>query len=189
MAKRALICSILAAFACVLLTGCMPKMTIEQMKAEMPKRPAELDRLDVFAGKWQYEGQAKLAMLDEPLKTSGTGEYTWDGDRWFLVGRDVMEMEHFDKSTGLECWTYDTHSKKYRATFVDSMGEIGIGASTYDEKTNTWHMKAESHGPWGESCMKGWMKSTGPDTMEWGMTEYHGLMKVMEMTGTAKKVK
>jgi len=53
-------------------TGCMPKMTIEQMKQQMPQRPAELDRLDAFVGKWQGEGEAKFAFLDTPLRITGT---------------------------------------------------------------------------------------------------------------------
>lgn len=190
MARRALICSILAVFACVLLTGCMPHhMTVEQMKAEMPARPAALDRLDAFVGRWQYEGETKFAMLDEPLKTTGTGEYNWDGNKWYMVGRETMNMEHFEPTQMLETWTYDIHDKKYRSTFVDSIGEIGVGESTYNEETDTWHVKAKGHSPWGGFWMKGWMKCTGPDTMKWGMTEYQGLMKIMEMSGTAKRVK
>ena len=190
MPRKALICSGLTLFACALLTGgCMPKMTIQEMKDQMPKRPVELDRLDAFVGKWQYEGEAKFAMLDEPIKSSGTAEYKWDGDRWYLVGHNVFDMEHFGKSTGLETWTYDTHDKKYRSTWVDSMGMLGIAETKYDEKTGTWHMKSRNYGAWGESTMKGWMKLPTPDTMEWSMSEHQGLMKVMEMTGTGKRVK
>jgi hypothetical protein len=190
MPGRKTICTtILAACAAVILTGCMPKMTIEEMKAKMPERPDELDRLDAFVGKWQSEGEVKFAMLDEPIKISGTSEAQWDNSRWFVVSRETSEMEHFGESNGLGAWTYDIHDKEYRSTWVDSMGMVALGHSEYDEKTNTWDMEAKSHGPWGKSTLKGWVKFTDADTMEWWMVEYYGLMKVMEMSGTDKRVR
>ena len=34
--------------------GCMPEMTIEQMREMTPERPAELDRLDAWVGSMGY---------------------------------------------------------------------------------------------------------------------------------------
>ncbi len=177
---------------CVVFAGCMPKMTLEEMKADMPKRPAELDRLNDFVGKWQFEGEMTMAMLveeDQPLKMSGHNEAKWEGDGWYLVSRGVMNMEPFGETQAIETWSYDAGSKKYRSSWVDSMGMIGYGEGTYDEKTKTWHMKATSYSAWGQSSMKGWAKFTGPDTMEWGWCEYMGLMKTLDMKGTSKRVK
>ena len=191
MSRKYLSCAILVACVGILLTGCMPKMTIEEMKAKMPERPAELDKLNAFIGKWQYEGKAHMPMLkdQESLMITGEGEYVWEGDKWYMVGRGDMEMEHFDRSQGLEAWTYDVRDKKYRAIWVESMGMSGIGEVRYDEKANTWHMKATSYGPSGKSTAKGWLKFTDPDTMEWWFAEHQGLMKTAEMSGTAKRVK
>ena len=173
------------------LTGCMPKFTIEEMKADMPKRPPELDRLNAFVGKWEYDGVAKSPMFKdvESLKTTGKGHYKWEGNNWYLVGRGLMQMEHFDEMQALETWTYDTKAKCYRSTWVDTMGMLGIGESRYDEKTDTWHSTAISYGPWGKSNMKGTMHFLDADYMEWEWTEYMGLSKTMEMSGTGKRVK
>ncbi len=176
-----------AAFAGLAITGCMPKMTLEEMKAHMPKRPAELDRLDAMAGKWSFEGQAKFAMLDQSLKVTGHGEYAWEADRWYMVGHNVMKVDDFDECKGLETWSYDTKAGKFRSTWVDSMGMTGEGVATYDEQTRTWHWSGTSHGPWGESRMKGTMTIKDNDTMQMFMTETQGLTKVMEMMGTAKR--
>jgi hypothetical protein len=175
------------AFIGTMTTGCVHKMTLEQMKAQMPKRPAELDRLNPFVGKWSFEGEAKFAMLDEPLKMTGHGEYAWEGDRWYMVGHNVMKMDGFDECKGLETWTYDTKAGKYRSTWVDSMGTTGMGAATYDVDTRTWHMSAVGYGPWGESKMKGTMHLKDDNTLVWYMTETQGLTKVAEMMGTAKR--
>ena len=89
---------------------------------------------------------------------------------------------------GVWTWTYDVHSRKYRSTWTDSMGTIAIGESTYDEKTNMWHSKGTSFGPHGKTTAKGWMKVIDNNTMEWGWTEYAGLMKTMEMSGTSRRI-
>ena len=175
--------------ACMMLMGCMPKMTIEEMKTMMPQRPMELDKLNAFVGRWEFKGEADMAMLDEPIPSTGTGEIKWDDSKWFLVGDSVFKMEGFDDMRGHETWTYDTKSNRYRSTWTDSMGATGTGSSKYNEKTDTWTMKATSHGPHGKMKIKGWVKSIDADTMEWCWSEYAmgGLMKTMEMCGTSKR--
>ncbi len=182
-------CCCVAMFSSVILSGCMPKMTIEEMKAMMPQRPAELDQLNAFAGRWEFEGEAKMAGLDEVLKTTGTNEAKWDGDGWFLVSRGTFRMGELGEMTGVEHWTYDTHDKKFRSTWIDTMGSIGAGKSWHDAKTDTWHMRATSHGPFGKSTGKGQVKFIDANTMEWTWTEYSmgGLMKTMEMSGTSRR--
>jgi hypothetical protein len=189
MFRRNAVLAVVLGCATLGLTGCMPHMTVQEMKDQMPKRPIELDRLNAFVGRWQSEGEARFAMLDEPLKVTGTSEAKWEGDKWYVVGRGIMRMADFPETQGLETWTYDVHAKKYRSTFVDSMGMTGMSEARYDEKTDTWDMTATSHGPWGKSQLKGTLKFTDPDTMEWSMTEHMGLMKVMDMHGTGKRVK
>lgn len=179
----------LAILSACMLTGCMPTMTIEQMKAMMPERPAELDKLNTFVGSWTATGEAKMMGVEEPMKVTGTSEAKWGGNNWYVVGHNKFNMEGFDEMEGIETWTYDSHSRKYRSTWTDSMGATGTGVSWVDDKTNTWHMRATSHGPFGKTKMKGWAKVVDDNTMEWGMSEYafFGLFKTMEMKGTSKR--
>jgi hypothetical protein len=188
MPRRVVSCLVLAVCACAVMTGCMPKMTIAEMKAKMPERPTELDRLDAFTGRWHSDGEVKFAMLDEPIRVSGTSEVEWDDSRWFVVSREAFDMEHFGESNELGTLTYDIKAKKYRATWVDSMGMTGMGTTGYNEKTGTWKMKTMCYSPWGKSTLKGWVKFTDADTMEWWMAKYMGLMKTMEMSGTSKRI-
>lgn len=179
----------LVSLSCAMLTGCMPKMSIEEMKAAMPQRPAELDKLNVFIGQWEFEGETKFCGLDQVLKSSGTNEAKWDGDGWFLVSRGLFSMGELGEMTGVETWTYDTHDKVYRSTWVDTMGSIGTGVIRHDEKTNTWRVRATSHGPFGKTTGKGKVQLIDDDTMEWTWTEYAmgGLVKTMEMSGTSRR--
>ena len=189
MTRRSFSCVILSSIAGIALTGCMPHMTIEEMKAMMPQRPAELDKLNAFAGRWEFTGEAKMAGLDQVLKSSGTNEAKWEGDGWYLVSRGIFNLEGFGEMQGIETWTYDAHSKKFRSTWVDSMGSVATGTARHDEKTNTWKMRATSHGPFGKTTMKGHVKIIDDDNMEWTWTEYMmwGLFKTMEMSGTSKR--
>ena len=134
------------------------------------------------------EGEAKMAGLKEPIKTTGTAEGKWDGNGWILVNRGEFTMEGLEGMVGVENWTYDTHSKVYRSTWVDSMGTVGTGVSRYNEKTGEWRMKAKARGFMGPSTMRGWMKFTDDDTIEWSMSEYFlGIFKVMEMKGVNRR--
>ena len=170
-------------------TGCMPKFTVEQLSEMRPERPAEMDKLNAFAGKWEMEGQAKMSVVDEMLKIGGTADAKWEGDGWYLVNNAVMNMEGMGEMKAVETWTYDAHSKKYRSIWVDNMGSVGTGEGRHDEKTDTWYFTASSHGPMGKVSMKGTAKVIDENTMEWTWTEdgCMGLCKTMEMTGTSRR--
>jgi hypothetical protein len=169
------------------LSGCMPKMTVQEMKDMMPKRPAELDHLNMWAGSWEFSGEAKMAMLEEPMQTSGESEAAWAGDNWYMISNGVFRMGELGESKGHEVWTYDAKAKKFRSSWADSMGMMGYGEGTYDADTRTWKMKATGYGPWGKSSMKGTAKFINDDTVEFTWAEYSGLTKTMEMTGTSHR--
>jgi hypothetical protein len=187
MIQRSVRVLVLALGAAVLLTGCAPKMTMEDLKAKMPKRPAELDKLNAFVGTWDAEGECKMTGLEETLKVTGTSEIKWADNNWYLVEHGTFKMGDLDEMQGAGAWTYDTHAKKYRNIWVDTTGSMGAGKARYDEKTDTWHFCGTSHGPWGKTWGKGHMKFVDEKTMEWSFTEYSGLCKTMEMTGTSRK--
>lgn len=189
MSRIGVFCISVALFACVVLTGCMHEMTIEQMKADMPQKPAELQKLDAFAGRWQSTGEASFAGLDQVLKSSGESEITWEGDGWYMVERGKYNMAELGEMQGLGIWTYDTKAKKFRTAWVDTTGGLGHGTSWHDEKTGKWHMKSTNHTPWGKTKAKGTVTFVDPNTMEWSYAEYAmgGLMKTMEMKGTSKR--
>ncbi|MCH7872250.1 MAG: DUF1579 family protein, partial [Planctomycetes bacterium] len=153
------------------------------------QRPVELDRLNDFVGEWEFEGEMNFDFLDQPLKTRGTNETHWAGDDWYLISDNIFNMGELGTMHGHETWTYDTHSKKYRSTWTDSMGGTGIGESRYDEASDTWYMKARANTPHGKSTMKGHVKFLDPSTIEWSWNEYMmgGLMKVSSMTGTSRR--
>jgi len=135
----------------ILAAGCMPKMTIEDMKAMRPKRPAELDRLNVFVGKWKAAGECTMAGVDEKMSFSGTGEAKWEGDGWILMNRGTMSMGELGEMQGYEMWSYDVKSGKYRIAWADTMGGFGVGTAKYNEKDNSFHSKVTNYTPFGKT--------------------------------------
>ncbi len=182
-------CVLLASVAAIAPTGCMSKMTIEDIKAMMPQRPPELDKLNPFVGRWESTGEARMAGLDRNLKYAGKNEVSWEGDRWYLVNREAGSIEKLGDIRGLGTWTYDVRSKKFRTTWINNMGTLETGIAWHDKNTDTWQMRTTSYGPYGRGSAKGTVRFTDPNTMEWTWAEYMmgGLIKTVEMTGTSTR--
>jgi hypothetical protein len=190
MTRKSLLWSVIAAGWCITLTGCMPKMSAEDMKNMRPARPAALDRLNMLLGTWETSADITVAGMDEPMKGTGTGTSTWESDGWVLVERSQFEMGEMGRMHGMAVWTWDEKAKVYRTFWADSMGESDVGTARYNEKTKTWHMKSSGSGPMGKSRGFGTAKVIDDKTMEWHWVERagpFGMFKAMEMTGTSKK--
>jgi Protein of unknown function (DUF1579) len=104
--------------------------------AVKPVKPIEFKVLDRLAGKWRYEWESKPTEA-EPTGSKGTGTSTneWILDGWF--------QQHNGKGDNppheiLEVWTYDAHTKTYRA-----WGFMAPGANHY-EATATWDEKTDT---------------------------------------------
>lgn len=169
--------------------GCMPKMTIEQMKEARPQRPAELDKLNMFVGEWESTSEMNFKMLEEPMRGSGKSSISWGCDGWCLVEHNEFEMGELGKMFGVGVWTWDAKSKKYRVSWFDSYGSTGHGKATYSEADQAWTMKTRSRNPWGTSVGRGTVTFSDKDTMEWTWKEWDSLklFQTMEMTGTNKR--
>ncbi|MGB0715489.1 MAG: hypothetical protein ACPGXK_06405 [Phycisphaerae bacterium] len=176
----------------IVLTGCMPDMTLEEMKTMMDeemKRPSELDKLDMFVGNWSGDGEATFHMKESrTIKFTGNSSMKWGGDGWYLVDEFDGNMEIFGKHVGLNVWTYDPGSKSYRTTWFGNGGQSGSGVAKYDEEKNIWTMNGKTESSWGTMNGKGTMKFTDKDTMVWEWTEFGPFgSKVMEMKGTSHR--
>lgn len=172
------------------LAGCMPTMTVEQMKAKMPERPAELDLLNMMVGRWEGTGTMKFTFLDETLEGKGTNTAAWECDNRVLVNRGTYEMGELGTMNGIEIWTWDDKAGKYRMHWFDSFGMTGNGTAKYDEETRTWHMKSRGKDPDGHKTIsEGTITYTDADTLEWTWTEWSALklFKIVEMSGTSRR--
>ena len=91
---------------------------------------------------------------------------------------------------GMAVWTYDPRHRKSCSMAVNSHGAIGSGSAQHDEDTDTWYVKATSHGPSGKTWWKGRVEFINPDTKEehWVGYTMGGFRKIVEMTKTEKRM-
>src|SRR5687767_267141 len=110
MARKCL--GLVAVGVLAVLVGCA-KQTSEMSAADMkpPPRPAELDKLDVFVGKWEEKGEGTI--MGKPGKFTGMSTNTWEVDRSVLIGRGEMDMGETGKMSALSMWMWDPKAKKY----------------------------------------------------------------------------
>ena len=169
--------------------GCVPRLTIDDMKAMKIERPAETNRLSLFSGKWTSTGTARLAGLEDELVISGTSHGKWHSDRWYLVNEDVFTLGELGDMKALTVWRWDDRSRRYRSTWFYNDGSTGTGSARYDEKTSTWHLKTKGRGPWGGLKGKGTVTHIDGNTVEWSWREWDGtgLVEIMSFRGTSKR--
>jgi len=110
-----------------------------------PVKPAELKVLDRLAGKWRYEWESQPTE-GEPKGSKGTGTSTneWVLDGWFQQHKGKGDNPPHEI---LEIWTYEAHTKTYRAWGFMAPGANHYEATgTWDEKTNTLTYKGKGPG-------------------------------------------
>jgi hypothetical protein len=110
--------------------------SLETASAQPPAKPAELKVLDRLVGKWRYEWESKPTE-GEPKgsKGAGTSVNEWVLDGWFQQHKGKGDTPAHEI---LEVWTYDEHTKTYRA-----WGFMSPGANHY-EATGTWDEKSKT---------------------------------------------
>lgn len=105
-------------------------------QAPQPPTPGpEHQRLGVFVGNWNFEGEIKPGPMGPGGKMTGTDRIQW------LPGNFFLERRYEGKSPmgemkGLEILGYDSAKKVYTFNGFDSMGMSGSGTLTV--KGSTW---------------------------------------------------
>jgi hypothetical protein len=106
-----------------------------------------------------------------------------------LANGTVRARHEFGKAALIGIWTYVPRGKKYHYYKCNSLGEVGEGTESYDEATRTWHLKAKSRGPTGNSSEECAMTFVNEDTIEWTCTAhaFFGLLKVGDFKGVMRR--
>ncbi len=169
--------------------GCVPAMTIDQMKEMKIERPPELDLLGMFAGKWESTGRARMAGLEEDLMVTGTSEGTWHTDRWCLVNEDVFTLGKLGDMKALTVWRWDAKSRVFRSHWTYNDGSTGTGKATFNPLTKTWNYTTKGKGPWCSLKGKGTIKYLDENNVLWEWHEWDGtgLVKIMELKGSSRR--
>ena len=156
------------------------------------QRPPELGRLNVFVGRWEGSGTAKIAGQSDAQPVKGSWQAEWELNGWYLVSREEFDMGELGKTKGMGLWSWDPRRKKYRTWWFGGGGANISAATTYDENTKTWTLKFRGDGPSGSTMGRGSVKIVDDNTMEWSWAEWPRwdvlrLFKNTELTGTYKR--
>ncbi len=175
--------------AAMLLAGCMPTMTCQDIQEMRPPRAPELDRLKMFVGEWETEGEVRIPAVEAILRTVGHNSADWMLDGRMVVEHAELDMGELGKISGMSVWTWDSAIRKYRMFWFDSLGEVSIGTATFDAKTETWHITAKAQKFGYRTIAKGTLRRIDANTIEWTWREYLGLglFKVADMNGVSRR--
>lgn len=170
-------------------TGCMPRMTIEDIARLRPPRPSELDRLDRLVGEWETVGEVRMSVLEKPLPTTGRSVARWAHDERFLIEEAVLDMGELGRVSGTSLWTYDARARRYRMWWFDSLGETSRAEITFHERTDTWHMRTRGQKYGYTTTGRGTLRHLDDDTLEWTWREFDatGLIKLADMKGVSRR--
>ncbi len=119
-------------------TGGKAANTAVPAAAMPPETRAALDRLAPFVGRWTMEGTIRRPGA-APKHFSGTNEARWEADGTLLVAFGAARIGDGPPNHALAAWSWDAVAGLYRGVMLDSTGATGVGTSTFDETTRTWH--------------------------------------------------
>ena len=101
------------------------------------RRPTELERLDVFIGRWLTEGETVDGREGPAMQIVASDVY-----EWAPAGRFVMHPAYGRIGDvgvgGLEIIGNDPATGQYRTYFFDSQGNISTETLSYSDGTWTW---------------------------------------------------
>jgi hypothetical protein len=101
------------------------------------RRPTELERLDVFIGRWLTEGETVGGREGPAMQIVASDVYEWAPGRRFVMHPAYGRIGEVGIG-GLEVIGYDPATGQYRTYFFDSQGNIITETLSYRDGTWTW---------------------------------------------------
>lgn len=104
-----------------------------------PRTP-ELERLNIFIGKWMNEGYVVETAEASSVKITTSDVYEWLPGKFFVLHTAYGRIGNMDVG-GVEILGYDPLTKSYFSRFFDSSGGIHEDNLTTDGYSWTWKGK------------------------------------------------
>jgi len=166
-----------------------PAKSSSGMSSSGPPRPAELDRLNAWAGHWSSSGE--MIADGKTTKMTGSSSVGWECNKHVLVERATDDMEGMGKSYEIILYSWDDDAKDYKVGFFNSMGEANMGHMKWDAAKNAFTMRGEGKDPMTKQPSLFEMEIRMPDTktMEFTWTQWDSAhqKKTAEGKGSAHK--
>ncbi len=104
------------------------------------QRQTELERLNIFIGKWINEGYVVETADTPSTKITTSDVYEWLPGKFFVLHTAYGRIGNMDVG-GMEVLGYDPAIRKYFSRFYDSSGNIHEATLTADSDNWTWKGK------------------------------------------------
>src|SRR5271166_7202399 len=104
----------------------------------MHQPPAELKRVEYFAGTWISEGDMKPGPMGPGGKMTMIEHNQWMDGGFFLTMRSEFEIAAVGSGTGMAFMGYDSEKRVYTYDEFNSMGEAEHSTGEVDGDTWTW---------------------------------------------------
>jgi hypothetical protein len=166
-------------------------MTLEEIQAMRPPRPAELDLLEPLVGEWEVNGVARIAGLEEVIQLAGTSSAKWDADRTHMIDTSYTSMPGMGGLTGTMLWVWDHRGGHFRILRVDGYPVSAVGKARFAEEDMTWHLAMNVRLPELNAYARGTIKIVDDNTLHWTWREWDSLMLVelADMKGTSNRAR
>jgi len=107
-----------------------------RVSADISRAP-ELDRLDVFIGRWITEGQTAPSPDAPPVQIVASDVYQWVPGNHFIMHPAYGRIGDVGVG-GIEIIGFDPDTGQYRTWFFDSQGNTSTQTLTYRDGVWTW---------------------------------------------------
>ncbi len=104
---------------------------------ERSERHPELDRLDVFIGKWINDGYTVATAEAPSVRIATSDVYEWLPGKFFVLHTAYGRIGAMDVG-GTEILGYDPAARRFTARFFDSRGNVSESSLTADGDSWTW---------------------------------------------------
>ena len=120
----------------------MTQPTAETLIHSLQLTPsAEIQRLELFVGRWNTEGETHASADAPAVKIAGMDTYEWMSDKFFLIHRADRHIGDEALNT-IEFIGYDTSSQMYTCQYFDSRGNSD--SFQVNLRDHTWTIEGKS---------------------------------------------
>ncbi len=120
----------------------MTQQTIETLIRSLQLTPtAEIQRLQLFVGKWNTEGETHASANAPAVKITGMDTYEWMSGKFFLFHRADRHIGDEALNT-IEFIGYDASSQMYTCQYFDSRGNSDLLQANL--RDHTWTIEGKS---------------------------------------------
>ena len=99
---------------------------------EAPPRDPELERLEPLLGTWRSEGHTQDSVLGRGVRVRSTETFYWLDGGYFLVSSYETTFGSEPTQTGVNYWTYDAGSERFRIIFFSNNGPFREDGNRYE---------------------------------------------------------